>query len=119
MGRRAFTVTKSDGTLVCAECRVAANPWTRLRGLLGRKGLSDTEGLLIRRTRSVHTHFMRFPIDVLFLAADGTVVRAQEQLAPWRIASSRNARDVLELSAGTCRRIGACEGDRLVVEEAA
>jgi uncharacterized membrane protein (UPF0127 family) len=104
---------------VCAECRVAANPWTRLRGLLGRKGLSDNEGLLIRRTRSVHTHFMRFPIDVLFLAADGTVVRAQERLAPWRIASSRKARDVLELSAGTCRRTGAREGDRLFLEEAA
>jgi uncharacterized membrane protein (UPF0127 family) len=90
-----------------------------MRGLLGRKGLSDNEGLLIRRTRSVHTHFMRFPIDVLFLAADGTVVRAQEQLAPWRIASSRKARDVLELSAGTCRRTGAREGDRLLVEETA
>jgi uncharacterized membrane protein (UPF0127 family) len=118
VARRTITVEKSDGTRLCAECRVAASPWMRMRGLLGRKQLSEREGLLIRRTRSVHTHFMRFPIDVLFLDGDNTVVKIVEGLRPWRVASSRRGRDVLELAAGTCRRIGASEGDRLFVVEA-
>jgi uncharacterized membrane protein (UPF0127 family) len=110
-------VEKRDGTPARRKCRVAANPWGRMRGLLGRKQLAHGEGLLIRRTRSVHTHFVRFSIDLLFLDGDGRVVRIRESVPPWRIASSPAGRDVLELAAGACRRVGAREGDRLFVVE--
>jgi uncharacterized membrane protein (UPF0127 family) len=56
---------------------------------------------------------MRFPIDVVFVGADGTALRVVENLRPWRMRSYRRARHVLELPAGRCERIGLGEGDRL------
>ena len=61
------TLRRDDGTIVCERCTVAENPLTRLRGLLGRDGLEPGEGLLLRPASAVHTYFMRFPIDVVFL----------------------------------------------------
>ena len=59
----------ADGRALCEECVVADNPFTRLRGLLGRRGLGAGEGLLLRPSPSIHTWFMRFAIDVVFLDA--------------------------------------------------
>jgi uncharacterized protein len=84
-----------------------------MRGLLGRASLDEREGLLIRRTTSIHTHFMRFPIDVVFVGGDGTALRIVENLGPWRMRSFRRAKHVLELPAGRCERVGLREGDRL------
>ena len=61
------TLRRNDGTIVCERCTVAESPLTRLRGLLGRDGLEPGEGLLLRPASAVHTYFMRFPIDVVFL----------------------------------------------------
>lgn len=92
---------------------VAATPIARLRGLLGRDGLPEGHGLLIRPTWSVHTAFMRFPIDVVFLDRNMRVLQVTENLAPWRAASRRGARSVLELPAGECARVGLAAGDQL------
>jgi uncharacterized membrane protein (UPF0127 family) len=82
--------------------RLAATRWTRLRGLLGR----DAPGvLLIVPARSVHTCGMRFPIDVVFLDDGLRVVRVVRAMPPWRVASERRARAVLELPAGGADRI--------------
>jgi Flp pilus assembly protein protease CpaA len=81
--------------------------------LLGRDGLPKGHGLLIRPTWSVHTAFMRFPIDVVFLDRNTRVLEVTENLAPWRAASCRGARSVLELPAGECARVGLVAGDRL------
>jgi uncharacterized membrane protein (UPF0127 family) len=103
-----------DGAVVCPRCRVAASLVSRTRGLLGVKALAADEGLLIRRTSSVHTHFMRFAIDVVFVDGDGRVATVVHELRPWRLAGCRGARDVVELPAGTCARVGLAEGARLV-----
>jgi hypothetical protein len=58
---------------------------------------------------------MRFPIDVVFLDRELRVVKVVPQLAPWRVASGRGARAVLELAAGECERRGVKPGDSLVV----
>jgi uncharacterized membrane protein (UPF0127 family)/Flp pilus assembly protein protease CpaA len=92
---------------------VADTPIARLRGLLGRDGLAKGHGLLIRPTWSVHTAFMRFPIDVVFLDRNMRVLEVTENLAPWRAASRRGARAVLELPAGECARVGLVAGDQL------
>jgi uncharacterized membrane protein (UPF0127 family) len=105
-------VDRTGGT-VCERCRVAESLVARTRGLLGRSSLDPDEGLLIRRTSSVHTHFMRFPIDVVFLDAEGAVLRIVHALRPWRLAGCRGARDVVELAAGTCDRLGLREGAHL------
>jgi uncharacterized protein len=109
-----LTVRREDGEIVCERCRVAESPSSRLRGLLGRRGLEAGEGLLLRPASAIHTWFMRFPIDAVFLAEDGTVVRVAGSLRPWRAASRRGAREVLELAAGECERRGLEPGDRLV-----
>jgi hypothetical protein len=97
-------VHADSAAVVCERCVVADNPLTRLRGLLGKRGLGPGEGLLIRPAGSVHTCFMRFPIDVVFLDRDLHVIDVVHELRPWRMAGRRGARAVLELAAGESRQ---------------
>jgi uncharacterized protein len=112
-------VLHSGGTAVCERCIVAETPLTRLRGLLGRAGLPSGEGLLIRPTSAIHTCFMRFPIDAVFLDRDLVVLRTASDVRSWRFKGCRGARAVLELAAGEVRRRGIRPGDRLRLEPAA
>ncbi len=84
----------------------------RTIGLLGRKELKKGEGLYIPKCRSIHTFFMRFTIDVLFIDGDNRITRVIPGLVPFRIAfGPRNTAGVLELSAGTLN------DNRCVVED--
>jgi uncharacterized membrane protein (UPF0127 family) len=87
-----------------------------MRGLLGRRSLDSDEGILLRPAGSVHTFFMRFAIDVLFLDRDLVVVGIEPELRPWRTAGRRGAKSVVELAAGECARRGVVVGDRLAVD---
>ena len=107
-------LTRLDGRVVCERCVVATRPLQRMRGLLGRRDLPDGEGILLRRAGSIHTFFMRFPIDAVFLDGDGRVLKVAADVKPWRAAGCRGARAVLELSAGECERRGVRPGDRVV-----
>ena len=107
---------ESDRRVVCERCVVAASMVARMRGLLGRSELPAGEGLLIR-TWSIHMFFMRFAIDAVFLDRDRQVVRIVAELAPWKTASTRGAREVVELAAGEAARRGLAVGDRLVLDE--
>jgi uncharacterized protein len=111
-------VRKESGVVVCDRCVVADRPLARMRGLLGRKSFSAGEGMLLTPERSIHMWFMCFPIDAVFLDADLSVLGVREGLRPWRMASWRGARSVLELPAGTCRRHGIRSGDRLSLTDA-
>jgi uncharacterized membrane protein (UPF0127 family) len=106
-------LTRPDGRVVCEHLLVAARPLRRMRGLLGRKHLPAGEGLLLRRAGSIHTFFMRFPIDAVFLDRRDVVVAITRDLPPWRVASCRGARSVLELAAGEAARRGLAAGQRL------
>ena len=118
MATRHATVTRNPGeTEVCESCLVADSFFLRLRGLLGRGELADGEGLLLRPSGSIHTWFMRHPIDAVFLDRDNRVVRTVPAIKPWRTASAGRARAVLELRAGEAARRGIVVGDRLVVGE--
>jgi uncharacterized protein len=90
-----------------------------MRGLLGRKALAPDEGLLLTPETAVHTWFMRFAIDVVFLEADLTVLGMREAVKPWRMTAWRGARSVLELPAGACERLGVRPGDRLTLADRA
>jgi uncharacterized membrane protein (UPF0127 family) len=103
----------SNGRSVCERCLVADRPLGRMRGLLGRRSLRSGEGLLLKPAGSVHTFFMRFPIDVVFLDRDLSVLGVTPELRPWRTAGRRGARAVLELPAGEAGRRGVRPGDRL------
>jgi uncharacterized protein len=103
--------------VVCEPCVVAESFAARLRGLLGRRALPAREGILIRRESSVHTFFMRFAIDVVFLDADERVLRVDANVGPWRLKACRGARSVLELAAGASA--GLSVGDRIELRDAA
>jgi uncharacterized protein len=96
---------------------LADRPLRRMRGLLGRRALPAGEGLLLSPAPAIHTAFMRFPIDALFLDRNLQVVDIVERLRPWRVASERRARAVLELAAGESARRGVHVGDRLELRE--
>jgi uncharacterized protein len=113
------TLSRADGTVVCERCAVAATALRRLKGLLGRGGLEPGEGLLLRPASSIHTLFMRFPIDVVFLDRELVVRKVVLELGPWRFAGARGARSALELPAGEVARRGVVTGERLLVEEPA
>lgn len=84
-----------------------------MKGLLGRNSLGRGEGLWIRPTNSVHTCFMRFPIDVVFLSREMKVLKVYERLAPWRFTSIVfRAHSVLELAAGDVCLAGIRVGDQ-------
>ena len=102
-------------TVVCEACRIADTPLRRLKGLLGRDELPPGHGLLLRPANAVHTFFMRFPIDIVFLDRDLRVLRVAAHVKPWRAAARRGAHAVLELPAGECERRGAHVGDQLRV----
>jgi uncharacterized membrane protein (UPF0127 family) len=85
----------------------------RMKGLLGRKSRPPNEGILIRPAPSIHTFFMRFPIDVVFLSRDGEVLKIAEHVSPWRARSCRHSYAVLELAAGEAGRRGLAVGDRI------
>lgn len=85
----------------------------RLVGLLTKSRLDPGEGLSIKPCTSVHTCFMRYPIDVLFLDKAGIVLH-QRTLVPWRASRwVSRAAGVLEVAAGTLQRTGTQPGDRI------
>ncbi|HEY9085982.1 MAG TPA: DUF192 domain-containing protein [Candidatus Tyrphobacter sp.] len=81
-------------------------------GLIGRKHLGDDEGMLFEHCSSIHTFFMRIPIDVLFLDADRRIIRAVPNVAPWRpFVGYSKASSVVELAAGSIERLHLHIGD--------
>ena len=108
-------VRREGGGEVCERCVVADRPLSRARGLLGRSDLPAGEGILLVPGGSIHTLFMRFPIDVVFLDRENRVVGTRSSLRPWRMAFAR-ARKTLELAAGEVQRLGLEPGEQLVLE---
>jgi uncharacterized protein len=108
-------VNLTQGNVICERVTVADRLLPRLRGLLGRDSLPGGEGVLLRPAPSVHTAFMRFPIDVVFLDREMQVVKVVEDMRPWRTASARRAKSTLELASGEAAARKIRIGDRLAV----
>jgi len=85
-----------------------------MRGLLGRRSLPSGNGILLKPAASVHTFFMRFPIDAVFLDREHRVVRIERDVRPWRATGRRGSYAVLELPSGECEQRELAIGDRLV-----
>jgi uncharacterized membrane protein (UPF0127 family) len=102
---------------LATRAAMARSPVSRMVGLLGRRSLEDGEGLVLTACRSIHTAFMRFPIDAVFLDGRQAVVRVWKALPPWRMTPIvLRAQAVVELPAGTVARTQLVVGDQLVVE---
>ena len=111
--RGTLTLRREDGRIVCESVRVADSTFRRMRGLLGRRNLPAGEGVALRPAWSIHTAFMQFSIDVVFLDQDQVVLRIDPNVRPFRAVSCRGAREVVELAAGECARRGLQAGDRV------
>lgn len=90
--------------------RVANTFLSRLRGLLFRRPMSISEGLLIVPCSSIHTFFMRYDVDVVFLDRSCRIRKIIPRLKPWRAAFSRRSHQVLELAAGGAEARGLVVG---------
>lgn len=87
--------------------------WSRFWGLMGRRALADGQALLIDPCSSVHTMFMRFPIDVIYLDRENRVVKIADGLKPYRASLGGGARRVLEMPLGAAAASGLAVGDQL------
>jgi uncharacterized membrane protein (UPF0127 family) len=110
VARPPITIEDERGRVVCERCVLADRPLSRLRGLMGRRSLPTGHGLLLRPSPSIHTCFMRFPIDAVFLDRKLRVLSVRGRLRTWRFAGQRGARSVLELPAGEAARRGLVPG---------
>ncbi|HKC60369.1 MAG TPA: DUF192 domain-containing protein [Myxococcales bacterium] len=110
-------VNRTRGAILADRVERAERVLDRMRGLLGRAALGDGEALAIAPCGSIHTFFMKFEIDAVFLDRRGRVVRALPGLRPWRATRFHlRAEQVVELPAGTLERTGTREGDELAFE---
>ena len=97
-------VNLTRGTVLATRLEAAHTGPTRRKGLLGRDGLERGEGLWIAPCESVHTFFMRFPIDLVYLDRERRIKKARSAVGPWRLSACLSARSVLELAGGYDQR---------------
>lgn len=100
-------------TVLATRLETAGTGNSRRKGLLGRNGLADGEGLWIVPCESVHTFFMRFPIDLVYLDRQHRVRKVRSAVGPWRISACLSAHSVLELPAGVVAASRTQPGDVL------
>ena len=110
-------VNKTKGTILAYNASIAQTIFKRIIGLLSRSNLKTGEALLIRPCNSVHTFFMRFNIDVVFMDSDNKVIKTICNMRPFRISAIYfNGLSTIELPAGTIQSTNTQEGDILSLE---
>ncbi len=92
-----------SGPLATSDVRRADRRLARLIGLAGLRQLPPGAGLLLPRTRSIHTFAMRFALDLVWLDASGEILRVDRAVPPRRLRACRQARSVVELAARSAR----------------
>ena len=102
------------GAVLASSVEAAVDSTSRRHGLLGRTGLDDA-ALVIAPCNAVHTFFMRFPIDIVFVDRGGHVLRIVANVPAWRMSASWRAFATIELAAGTAARIGTAAGHALAL----
>lgn len=104
-----------NGSILANRLIPAFDSESRRTGLLKHDALPDGSAMVIAPTNAVHTFFMRFAIDIAFVARDGLVVKTCAAVKPWRMAAAWRAYGVIELPPGTLARCETVAGDTLVI----
>jgi uncharacterized membrane protein (UPF0127 family) len=112
-------INDSTSGTVASRVELAVSRGERRRGLLGRLWMPPTTAMVLSPCWMIHTAFMQFRIDVLFVDDDGRVVQVVRELRPWRVAMSSRARAVIELAAGVARQRDINVGDRVTLVDVA
>ena len=98
------------------DALIASTPFFRMKGLLGRKTFNDGEALVIRPCNSIHTFFMRFAIDVLFLDRQNKVIAMLNNVLPWRVSPVYwRGYSVVELPSGVIKKSETAVGDEIIL----
>jgi uncharacterized membrane protein (UPF0127 family) len=100
-------------TVLATGLELANTGPKRNKGLLGRDGLESGGGLWIVPCESVHTFFMRFPIDLVYLDRRNRVRKVRSAVGPWRVSACLSAHSILELPAGVVANTQTQKGDML------
>jgi len=108
-------VVSGTGRSLAATVEMAADSGSRRRGLLGRAGLAEDVAFIIAPCSAVHTFGMQFPIDVIYAARDGRVVKVTERLVRSRLSAAFGAFAAIEMAAGSAARARVTPGDVLQV----
>ena len=108
---------RTRGGVLADAADIADTSATRRTGLLQRKGLAKGEGLWIVPCESVHTFFMKFPIDLVYLDKAKKVRKVRRAMPPWRLSACFFAHSVLELPAGTIEATGTAAGDEITIDK--
>ncbi len=109
-------INETRGTVLAQDVRVADGIWSRFWGLMGRKSLAENAGLLLKPSTSIHTAFMRFPIDVVFLSRSLRVVKVVPEMKPFRASIAfGGAHSALELNAGAALKAQVEKDDQLAL----
>ena len=106
---------RRNGQLLASTLEPALDSKSRNRGLLGRDYFEAGSALIIAPCSSIHMFFMKFPIDVVFTARDGKVLKVVPQVRPWRIAIKTGAFSAIELPAGAAALADTKAGDVLEI----
>lgn len=112
---RLQALNRTRGTVLAARLEVAASGKSRRKGLLGRAELAAGDGLWILPCESVHTFFMQFPIDLVYLDRKNKIRKLRSEVGPWRMSACLSAHSVIELPAGTIRATRAERGDMVEI----
>jgi uncharacterized membrane protein (UPF0127 family) len=117
-GPTAYAFNRTRQTFLATQLRIAETHWSRFRGLMCTDSGSFLKGcgVWLVPSRGVHSFAMRFPIDVIYLNREKTVVHLEQNLKPWRVAPVRlNAASVLELPANTLHETQTAVGDQIEI----
>jgi len=105
-----------DDLLLTTGVETAESFFKRFMGLMLRKSMDESHGLLLTPCNAVHTFSMRFAIDVVYLDADGVILKIDEAMKPRKIGKTvKGGRSVLELNAYAARRLGLNTGNKLLI----
>jgi hypothetical protein len=113
-GKPVRVTNQTRGCCLITGGRLAHSFWGRLRGLMGQSRLLAGDGLVLVGDKSIHTFFMRFPIDAVYVDRAWRVVRLEPDMPAWRFGPVvRRAAYVVELPAGVIRNSATAVGDQL------
>jgi uncharacterized protein len=110
-------INATKGAVLADEAVIAGTFFKRIRGLLANKEFKSGQAMVIKPCNSIHTFFMRFPIDVLFVDKNNKIIDAVSRLIPFRISKMYfNAAYVVELPVGSINTTSTSAGDSLKIE---